>query len=160
MKPKASSNRFKNLFFSTYCWGSVSFPIVILNTPILHKATYMSALQSMQLKGVRIRGTRAEESIFLYVDQSIPQESMQVPTKNIENPIQFEIICQLKPFHLNMYTFSKSVTSGQTSLDRLQREQCYDSKIYVETWLLPVYNGYRTRLVASLNKALIPCQII
>ena len=157
MRPKSSSSRLKYLFFSTYRQGSVSLPIVILNNSSLRKATCISTLQSVQLKGVRIRGTRAEESIFLYVDKSIPQEVTQIHAKNTTKPIQFAIICQYKPFHLHMCTFSEFVTSGQTSLHIIQREQCYDSKIYVETQLIMVYNGYWKRLVAILNKALIAC---
>ena len=135
----------------------ISLPIFILNIPILRKATCISSLQSVQLKGVRIWSTRNEESIFLYADKSIPQEAMQVPANKNAKPIQFTIICQFKPFHLDMYTFSNFVTPGQTSLDKIQREQCYDSMIYVETQFLLVYNGDQIRLVASLNKALIPC---
>ena len=45
MKLKASSNRFKNLLFSTCCWGSISLPIVILYKPRLGKDTCISSLQ-------------------------------------------------------------------------------------------------------------------
>ena len=45
MKPKASSNLFKNLDFSTYYWGSNSLPIFILKIPLLHKVICISTLQ-------------------------------------------------------------------------------------------------------------------
>ena len=45
-KPKASSNPLKNLCFSVGWCGFVSLPIVIPYKPILHKDTYISALQS------------------------------------------------------------------------------------------------------------------
>ena len=157
MKPKASSCRFKILFFSTCCQGSVSLPIVILYSPILFKDTYISSLQSLQLKGIRIQGMRAEESIFLYVEQSIPQEATQVPANNTSKTKFNSQSCQFNPFHLDMYTFLESVTPGQTSLNIIQREKGYHSGIYVETQLLLVYNGGQKRIVASLNKPLIPC---
>ena len=159
MRPKASSSRFKLLFFSTCHWGSVSLPIVILYMPSLRKDINISSLQSDQLKGVRIRGTRAKESIFLYVEQSIPQEDTQIPANNTSKTNSIHNYVSFKPFHLDMYTFLESVTPVWTSLDRIQRDQCYYSRIYVETQLLLVYNGDWIRLVAILNKAMIACQI-
>ena len=81
--------------------------------------------------------------------QPIPQEATQVPTNYTAKPKSIRNHVSLKPFHLDMYTFSESVTPGQTSLNRIQMEQGYHSMIYVETQLLLVYNGDWTRLAAS-----------
>ena len=100
---------------------------------------------------------RAEEYIFMYVEKSIPQEATQVPTNNTVKRNSIRNHDSFKPFHLNMYTLSESVTPRQNSLNIIQMEQGYHSNIYEEMQLLLVYNGYQKRITTILNKALIPC---
>ena len=157
MKSKASSSRFKNLFFSTYYWGSISLPIVILYRTILCKATCISSLQSVQLKVVRIRGTIAEESIFMYAEQSIPQEATYVPGNNTVKT-KFNLkSCQFQAFPPRHVHFLRVRHTYRDFSGRIQSWQGKNCRIYVEAQLLLVYNGNWKRLAASLNKDLIPC---
>ena len=50
-----------------------------------------------------------------------------------------------------MSTFPESITPGETSLDRIQREQCNDFGNYVETQLLMVQAWKFVRFEARLD---------
>ena len=87
-------------------------------------------------------------SITLYY--SIAFQRYSVNKRSCKNN-QVTIVCQFKTSHLNMCTFSESITPGQTSLDRIQRDQCNDSRNYVETQLLLVQELRFQRFVVGQN---------
>ena len=129
MNPNYSSNLFRYFYFSRGCWGSISFPMVTLYRPLLCKNICISSLQSIQLKGVRILGVKVVEwSIFQLQETTDSLENVQLTCKktSIHNKTNSNTL------HFNMCTFSRCITPGQTSLEKIQREQGKNTRNYVE----------------------------